>query len=98
MNSKTSLDDTLETRGKQYGKYVDVAQIAQMIKFYLQQGCRWPHMDLCEKESMDLIATKLARLVCLPMSSTEVPLLDSWHDIQGYAKLAEDHLRSLPVG
>ena len=75
------LETTLIERGK-YGEYGYMATTAQRIKEAM--GGR-AHLSAVQRESLDMIATKIARLVCGDPNDR-----DSWHDIQGYAKLAED--------
>lgn len=76
------LDQTLTQRGERYGDYGRMATVAQHLKEAM--GSR-AHLTAVERESLDVIATKIARIVC-----GEPLQRDSWHDIQGYAKLAED--------
>ena len=59
-----------------------MATVAQKIKEAM--GPR-AHLSAVQRESLDMIATKIARLVCGDPNDR-----DSWLDIQGYAKLAED--------
>lgn len=79
------IDKTLAKRGRQYGNYGHMAEIAQNLKEVMSQGLSYKNMDPAKKESLDMIATKIARIVC---GNPDNP--DSWHDIGGYAKLAED--------
>lgn len=78
-----SVEATLQARSK-YGDYTTMATCAQRIKEAM--GPRG-HMSAVQRESLDLIATKIARL-CIGDPNDR----DSWHDIAGYAKLAEDRL------
>lgn len=61
-----------------------MATCAQRIKEAM--GPR-AHMSAVQRESLDLIATKIARLCCGDPDNA-----DSWLDIEGYAKLARDRL------
>lgn len=80
----SELEATLDQRGQKYGDYGIMATCAQRIKEAM--GVRH-HMSAVQRESLDVIATKIARLCCGDPNDR-----DSWHDIQGYAKLAEDRL------
>lgn len=82
-----SLETTLENRGQEYGDYSGMARIAQNLKETLRSGPSWINMSPVQRESLEMLATKLARIVC---GNCDNP--DSWHDIAGYAKLAEDRL------
>jgi hypothetical protein len=44
-------------------------------------------MPAHQKESLEMIASKIARIVCGDSNHH-----DSWHDIGGYAKLVADRL------
>lgn len=79
------IDVTLRDRGKEYGDFGQMAYLAQRIKDAMREGSSWDNMGEEKRESLDMIATKIARLVC-----GNCDLKDSWHDIAGYAKLAED--------
>lgn len=81
---KDTLDETLEQRGQKYGDYGYMATCAQRIKEAM--GPR-ANMSAVQRESLDVIATKIARLCC-----GDPDHYDSWLDIEGYAKLARDRL------
>lgn len=77
------VDATLAERQSQYGCYEDVAYITQEILKALRIS-GYDRMPATHKESMHMIASKMARLVCGDCNS-----IDGWHDIGGYAKLIE---------
>ena len=77
-----SVEDILEQRGKIYGDYAEVAGGAQAIKRVLRFGASYEHLTNKERESLDMIANKLARIV------NGVQHRDSWVDVAGYAMLA----------
>lgn len=79
-----SVEAVLEQRGQKYGDYGYMATCAQRIKEAM--GPR-AHMSAVQRESLDVIATKIARLCCGDSNDR-----DSWLDIEGYAKLARDRL------
>lgn len=84
----SSVNDTLKARGENYdrGDYENTAQVAQTIKSALRAGAdsHWILMTAGMRESLDMIANKLARIVAgNPFHA------DSWHDIAGYATLGE---------
>lgn len=79
-----SLDKTLNERGNQYGPFKDVAETAQELKNLLTND----GMDAVERECIEMIASKLARIV-----NGNPHYRDNWHDIAGYATLAEDHIK-----
>ena len=71
---------TLAEREKMHGDYLKVATVAQSIKDALdwQQGKLSP----VQRESLDMIVTKMARIVC-----GDPNIIDHWLDIEGYARL-----------
>jgi hypothetical protein len=81
------LDTTLKQRGKQYGPYPEMAAVAQGLKMMMEEGPSYRNLTAVQRESLDIIATKIARIV-----SGEPNQRDSWHDIAGYATLAEEML------
>lgn len=81
------LNKTLSERGSSYGDFTDNAQVAQQLKNAVRTGRAWVNATGAQREAIDMILSKISRLV------TGDPFhKDSWHDIQGYAKLAEDRL------
>lgn len=90
--SPTALDLTLNERGANYGDYDNMAYVAQKIKDVLRGGGAWSKTSPAQRESLDLIATKMARIVC---GNPNLP--DSWLDIEGYAKLARERVPVFPA-
>ena len=81
------LNKTLSERGTSYGDFTDNAFVAQQLKDTVRSGRAWIDATGAQREAIDMILSKISRLV------TGDPFhKDSWHDIQGYAKLAEDRL------
>ena len=71
--------DTLKERAKTHGHFCDVATSAQVIKSEINRA---DHLDFTQIEALDMIATKIARI--LHGNSNEP---DHWLDIEGYARL-----------
>lgn len=85
-----SVAGTLEQRGEKYGPYGEMAGLAQMIKNAMRCArlSNWDDLPAAYRESLDMIATKVARILC-----GDADNLDTWHDIQGYAALIEHEIR-----
>jgi hypothetical protein len=83
-----SVRDTLDQRGQYYGKFRDVAELSQSIKDLYYTGNSYGKMDSDQREALDMIANKLARLL-----NGDPYHSDSWHDIAGYAELVAARLR-----
>lgn len=76
-------DALIETRAKTHGNYNNMAAKAQAIKKAIFEGgggCS--HLTAPQRESLEMIATKIARICCGNPSER-----DHWEDIAGYATL-----------
>lgn len=80
-----SIADTLAERGKRYGDFSDHAIIAQNLQDVMRSTQGWQRCNAVKKQALTVIADKIARIL-----SGDPEYTDNWHDIQGYAKLAED--------
>lgn len=90
-----SVENTLAERGSRYGDFTDRAELAQELQD-IMRGFRkpgpqgqivnpWAKLDSVKRQALTVIADKIARIL-----SGDPNYTDNWHDIQGYAKLAED--------
>jgi hypothetical protein len=80
---KTQEDD----RTKAYGSFDVMALTIQRIKGVYRDSPNYDSMPAYQKESLDLMATKIGRLLCGDPYDQ-----DTWYDIVGYAKLAHDEV------
>lgn len=78
----------LEEREKTHGDYENVATTAQEIKDAIHIGVTYYKAPSIMKESLDLFATKMARIV-----NGNFENLDHWEDIIGYAQLVVNTLK-----
>ena len=82
-----------QVRGSTHGDYTHMAVTAQNIKCAMRAGdegrAAWGRLRPVQTESLELIATKLARIMCGD-SCCE----DHWRDIAGYAILVADRIKS----
>jgi hypothetical protein len=69
-------------REQTHGGYTDTAAYAQSIKNVLRLTEKYHSLAPTAKESLDLIATKIARIL-----SGDAELAEHWEDIAGYAGL-----------
>ena len=84
-----SIESTLAERGNRYGDFTDHAAICQGIKRLMMGTPGWMRLSDVQKQALDVIADKQARIL-----SGDPDYADNWHDIQGYAKLAEDRIKT----
>lgn len=88
----SNIQDTVTERTSQYGDFRDQGFISQLLKDGARQGDSWGLMEAYQREAVDMILHKIARIVC-----GNPDYADSWHDIQGYAKITEDRLPGGPL-
>ena len=74
--------DILMEREQTYGRYEIVSNISQDIKRVMQASPNYRIMPNFARESMDMIANKIARIL-----NGSYYHEDSWRDISGYAQL-----------
>lgn len=85
-----TIDKTLSTRNSTHGDFAENARIAQEFKNWLREQPGYRNLTHVQMEALDLIATKLARIL-----SGKASYDDHWHDIAGYAGLAETECKTI---
>jgi hypothetical protein len=78
----------LKERQKTHGEYANLAFVAQSMKNILRDAPNYNALSPVQRESVDLIATKLARIVCGDCNEP-----DHFIDISGYADLVVFNLK-----
>ena len=81
------IEQIITERKDTHGDFADDAGTSQSIKSVMRLGKNWEELTPVQKEALEQIATKIGRIL-----SGDPNHLDSWRDIQGYAKLVEDRL------
>ena len=76
-----TIDKTLADREKTYGNYLQKAHFIQAMKNALHTHDAWWEMDYDMRESLDMIASKIGRIVV-----GDPKHMDNWLDIAGYAQ------------
>ena len=85
------VEKTLEECGKKYGgSFLEQSSISQNLKSIVRNSPNYKTMRVDQRESLDMICTKISR-ICYG-DPNEV---DSWHDIQGYARLIERQITEM---
>ena len=82
-------DEILDEREGQYGDYWTQATYAQYLKLHVRRGKNYNRMPAPMKESLEMIATKISRLMNGDYEKT-----DTWADIAGYAQLVVKELEN----
>jgi hypothetical protein len=87
---ETGIDETLNERAQDYGKFKDGAALMQGIKRLLADHARAHNKTFADDqwEALEMIVHKMARIV-----NGNPDKVDSWTDIAGYAKLVADRLQ-----
>jgi hypothetical protein len=87
---ETGIDETLNERAQDYGKFKDGAALMQGIKRLLADHARAHDKTFADDqwEALEMIVHKMARIV-----NGNPDKVDSWTDIAGYAKLVADRLQ-----
>jgi hypothetical protein len=85
----SEIDATLAYRQSTHGDFADVAFRAQEIKTSFHYGTRWHTLSPVQMESLEMLATKLARLV-----EGDPDFEDHTVDAIGYLTLMLNDLRS----
>lgn len=81
------IDDVLRARNGVHGDFSADAGQAQEFKHLMRASPNWEGLTDVQKEALEHIATKLARILVGNPNHA-----DHWRDIQGYAKLVEQSL------
>lgn len=87
QEENNAIRGILNQREKNYGDYSDVSDTSQRIKYVLRQNPNWEDLYPFQRESLDMIANKIARII-----NGNNEYTDSWIDIVGYAQLVVDRL------
>lgn len=83
-----NITETLNERGKTHGDFTQNAGISQEIKRIIRLNDH--KLTDVQREALDMIVHKISRILAGDPNHA-----DSWHDIAGYSKLAEDRIEVL---
>jgi hypothetical protein len=87
---KTDVDQVLDSRAKDYGKFIEGAEIMQLLKRLVHNyiEARGTPLAFDQREAIDMIIHKLGRII-----NGNPDKVDHWVDIAGYATLVADRLQ-----
>lgn len=71
-------------RKKTHGDWIEQSQVTNNLKGCLRTGSAWAAMPAYQKEALDMLATKMGRIV-----AGNPDHADHWDDIAGYAHLGK---------
>lgn len=87
-----NINETLSERGSRYGDFAGHAEVTQGIKEILRGGKNYEKLTDDKREALEMIAHKMGRIV-----NGDPDYFDSWHDIEGYARLVSETLAQVKV-
>jgi transposase len=84
-----TVDETLDARAVDYGKFIEGAEVMQMLKRVVLNALNNRDKVLAhdQAESLDMIIHKIGRII-----NGNPDVVDHWLDIAGYAQLVADRL------
>lgn len=91
MNIDAALEAMLDKRRSQYGLFANLAAVSQDLKEVLIGQDGWHRLSHDQREAMEMICHKMARIV-----NGDPNHLDSWEDLSGYATLISEKLKGYP--
>lgn len=83
----TDISTTIAQRQSTHGSFADNANCSQQLKDVMRMQLNWPKLTPVQRESLEMFATKVSRILT---GNNNEP--DHWHDISGYASLAEGEI------
>ena len=84
------VNEVLANRETRYGSFDENAGVSVGLKDILRSGRSWDNMRPYQKEALDMIMHKAARIV-----NGDPDYDDSWIDICGYSQLVVDELHKV---
>ncbi len=84
------VEKTLADRSDTYGNFWDNAIVMQRLKILFRQGRNWRALTANKQEALDMIASKIGRIL-----GGEISQRDSWLDIAGYAMLVVNSIEEV---
>jgi hypothetical protein len=86
-----NIDDVLRSKDHSHGNFGDTAAMSQTLKAIMRRGKNWESLPAPSKEALEMIATKVSRILNGDASDPE-----HWNDVAGYARLQGNALAPQP--
>lgn len=83
----TNAQSVIESREETHGDYQNQAGLAQLTKTLWRSAPGWQKLSLAQRESLDMVATKVSRILLGDPNTA-----DSWLDLAGYSTLIHNIL------
>lgn len=88
LDKYLSVQETLNERASRYGDIETLMTLSQDIQQAMRGSKNWWELMPAQREALQMIASKIARIL-----NGDPNYKDNWHDIQGYARLAEERCK-----
>lgn len=82
--TKQSVAEILQERQSTHGTFSEAATTVQRIKVIMRTTPNWDKLSNAQREALEMVQHKIGRIL-----HGNPNHLDSWADLQGYAKLGE---------
>lgn len=92
INPAEPLPRPEQVRGETHGDYGQMSSRIQDLKTTMRSGPSWDKLSAAQAEALELIATKIGRIVC-----GDPNCCDHWADIAGYANLVHSRIAQKPA-
>lgn len=89
----SNVDELLAERQQTHGDYTEHASITQQIKDVMRFSDGWTRLNVCERETLEMIAHKIGRVL-----AGNPHFEDHWDDIAGYSRLVSQRIRMYQKG
>ena len=83
----TSIGEILKAREKTHGDFEVVSYLSQTLKDFMRGTPNWTMLDMDQKECLDMVAHKIARILC-----GDPTVADHFLDGAGYFSLVANRL------
>lgn len=87
MSGRDKYSHVLETRERTHGSFQSNARLSQGLKALMRSEPGWAKLNETQRESLELISTKIARIL-----GGNANFDDHWADVSGYATLIVEDL------
>jgi hypothetical protein len=84
----TDIQNILDERKKTHGSFEVSSYTSQVLKDNMRDSPNWVELDMDQKECLDMVAHKMARILCGNPNE-----LDHYVDIIGYCTLVLNRLK-----
>lgn len=82
----SGVEALVEERHTTHGSWSTQSKMAHKLKEQMRRAPNWSQLEPSQAEALDMIATKISRVLCGNASHP-----DHWADIEGYARLGSGH-------